>query len=41
MIDNKILYEGDLIKDFTVKTISSDAVTLELQGVEINLQMPK
>ena len=39
MIDNKILYEGDLINDFTVKKISDSLVALDLEGVEIVLKL--
>ena len=39
MINNKILYEGDLIDEMTVKHIRDDNVTLELEGVEVILKM--
>ncbi|MDH4239369.1 MAG: hypothetical protein OEW48_07385 [Phycisphaerae bacterium] len=41
MIDDKILYEGDTIKDFKVVQISDDFVKLELEGVQIVLKLSK
>ena len=39
MINNKILYEGDLIEEMTVKHIEDNKVTLELEGMEVVLKM--
>jgi hypothetical protein len=39
MINNKILYEGDLIEEMTVKNIGNNSVTLELEGMEVMLKM--
>jgi preprotein translocase subunit SecG len=39
MINNKILYEGDLIEEMTVKHIADNNVTLELEGLEVMLKM--
>lgn len=39
MIDDKILYEGDMIKGYKVGLISDDSVKLELEGVEIVLKL--
>ncbi|MBW8038831.1 MAG: hypothetical protein FVQ85_02395 [Planctomycetes bacterium] len=39
MIDDKILYEGDTIKDFKVSQISDAFVKLELEDVEIVLKL--
>ena len=39
MINNKILYEGDLIEEMTVKHIRDNNVTLELEGMEVILKM--
>ncbi len=39
MINNKILYEGDLIEEMTVKHIGDINVTLELGGMEVTLKM--
>ena len=39
MINNKILYEGDLIEEMTVKHIGDNNVTLELEGMEVILKM--
>ena len=41
MIDNKILYVGDTINDFTVKEINRENVKLDLKGIEISLSMSK
>lgn len=41
MIDDKILYEGDMIKGFKVIQISDDFVKLELEGVETVLKLSK
>lgn len=41
MIDDKILYEGDTIKDYKVTQISDEFVKLELEGVEIVLKLSK
>ena len=41
MIDNEILYEGDLIEDFQVKKISNNIAILEFEGVEITLKLSK
>jgi preprotein translocase subunit SecG len=39
MINNKILYEGDLIEDFKVKQIGYNHVKLELESVEVTLKL--
>jgi hypothetical protein len=39
MIDDKVLYEGDIIKGFKVRQISDDFVKLELEGLEIELKL--
>jgi hypothetical protein len=39
MINNKILYEGNLIEEMTVKHIGDNNVTLELEGMEVILKM--
>ncbi len=39
MIDDKILYEGDMIKGYKVGQISDDSVKLELGGVETVLKL--
>jgi hypothetical protein len=39
MIDDKILYERDSIKGFTVSQIGSSAVSLNAEGVEIVLKL--
>jgi len=39
MIDDKILYEGDMIKGYKVGQISDNSVKLELEGVEIVLKL--
>ena len=39
MINNKILYEGDLVEEMTVKHIGDNNVTLELEGMEVLLKM--
>ena len=39
MIDDKILYEGDSIKDFNVSQISDSFVKLDSQGVQIILKL--
>lgn len=39
MIDDKILYEGEMIKGYKVGQISDDSVKLELGGVEIVLKL--
>jgi len=39
MIDNKILYEGDLIGDFKISRIGDTFVELESDGVEIVLKL--
>ena len=39
MIDDKILYEGDMIKGYKVSQISDDFVKLDLGGVEIVLRL--
>jgi len=39
MINNKILYEGDVIEDMTIKHIGDNNVTLELGGMEVILKM--
>ena len=39
MIDDKILYEGDLIKGFKVRQISDNHVKLESEGVQILLKL--
>lgn len=41
MIDNKILYEGDMIEDFEVKKIDTDSVLLKMETVEITLNLSK
>jgi preprotein translocase subunit SecG len=41
MIDDKILYEGDTIKDYKVTQITDEFVKLELEGVEIVLKLSK
>ena len=41
MIDNKILYEGDMIEDFEVKKIDTDSVLLKKETVEITLNLSK
>jgi len=41
MIDDKILYEGDLIKGYKVSQISDSFIKLELEGVEVVLKMSK
>ena len=41
MIDNKILYEGDIIEDFTVKKITDDKVILAIESIEITLKISK
>ena len=41
MIDNKILYEGDIIDDFEVKKINTDNVLLDMEGVEVILKLSK
>ena len=41
MINDKILYEGDSIKEYKVSQISDDFVKLELEGVEIVLPLSK
>ena len=41
MIEDKILYEGDTIKDFKVVQISDDFVKLELEGDQIVLKLSK
>ncbi len=41
MINNKILYEGDSIDDFTVKKINNDNVILEMESIETTLKMSK
>lgn len=39
MIDDRILYEGDSIKSFTVKQISDSFVKLASEGIEIILKL--
>lgn len=39
MIDDKILYEGDMIKGYKVGQINDESVKLELEGVEIVLKL--
>ena len=39
MIDNKILYEGDLIRDFKIRQIGDNFVELESDGVVIVLRL--
>lgn len=39
MIDDKLLYEGDRIDDFTVKRITTRFVELQSQGVTVRLKM--
>lgn len=39
MIDDKILYEGDSIRDFKIRRISDSFVELESDGVEIVLKL--
>jgi preprotein translocase subunit SecG len=39
MIDDKILYENDSIKGFTVSEIGNNAVSLKAEGVEIVLKL--
>jgi len=39
MIDDKILYEGDSIRNFTVKQISDSFVKLASEGIEIILKL--
>jgi len=41
MINNKILYEGDMIDDFKVKQIFDDKVILAIGSVEITLKISK
>ena len=41
MIDNKILYEGEMIEDFEVKKIDTDSVLLKMETVEITLNLSK
>lgn len=39
MINDKVLYEGDIIKGFKVRQIGDDFVKLELEGLEIELKL--
>jgi preprotein translocase subunit SecG len=39
MINDKVLYEGDIIKGFKVRQISDDFVKLELEGLETELKL--
>jgi preprotein translocase subunit SecG len=39
MIEDKVLYEGDIIKGFKVRQIGDDFVKLELEGLEIELKL--
>ena len=39
MIDDKVLYEGDIIKGFKVRQIKGNFVKIESQGVEIVLKL--
>lgn len=39
MINDKILYTGDKIEDFTVTAVTNDAVELTLEGVKIKLKI--
>jgi len=39
MIDDKILYEGDSIKDFNVRHIDNSFVKLESEGMEVILKL--
>ena len=39
MIDDKVLYQGDAYRNMTVKTIGQKTVTLEYNGIDIELKM--
>ena len=39
MINNKLLYAGDVVSDLTVKTINKKSVMLDYNGVSIELKM--
>ena len=39
MIDDKVLYQGDTYRNMTVKTIGQKTVTLEYNGIDIELKM--
>ncbi|MHC4288713.1 MAG: hypothetical protein ACYSOF_09010 [Planctomycetota bacterium] len=39
MIDDKVLYQGDTYRNMTVKAIAKKTVTLEYNGIDIELKM--
>ncbi len=39
MIDDKVLYQDDVYKNMTVKSITGESVTLEYKGIDVELKM--